>query len=852
MLLAVLVFLTGCSSNDTSNKLIEDGSFETTVSENTGDDDLLKYQILGEDYQTVISIFENNGYDVVPDASGNILQNTDYNSDYMSRFGVEYMSKSSCFLLSGTNAIGSALMVELFVNDGLVIAYYVLLGDPLSTTIAEYINESEFSEINGVSSVPEMKQLLGKTVNGEEWDHSYNGRLVYSEEEYSVQFDVFKADLESGNLISESSKMLVDSFYVESKNEFDNIKYIPKLNGLCRYIGVDFDSVKSTLGYSLSGPADGYRDIMNELFCLNESATGLDCYIDTDTNEYYASKNGEMVVFGSVIRGFDVKIADMLATDEIVIEPISYMVRGVEGGNYLASYLWKIDNGYLSIIATPLRGYKWYDLPIYTLAYVTDLEYLGYLSHNQMDIHEYGKVAATQIQIGNGNDSYEEVLFDSSVDITAWDSFSGTLRTDGIRCYIDFNAYVTAEVDGETVLTNKLYLSDTDSLRYMDYVGIHMTLTGTLSKNSSTNELILRNPQIMGEQLENGLNVYSDWDTTDNVTKFWDGANLLRELLYKNPDVYSVEFLDEGKNIEYEGGNIRDNLDWYFIPLQIEINGIDTVNFNYRFYFSVYESHIDVSIDNPDYLDGVYFEYDWNGNLLTDYNGEIYDYISEIGIVANGSQYVGSNSTHSHIYSAWYSDGNVHYKTCSCGDVVTESHAFDSGIITKTATHTSSGIKTYTCAKCDLTKDELISSTTEHTFANWLYDNQSTHSRYCVCGEMQTEYHNFNIDYDESTSSANVYSCFCGATYSEEITTTPSTPSVPENSTYRYSCYYAEYIVDENTTGIYYASEADYVINGITENGGVILGEIKYYEITTDEYMGEYFQDSSGVWVYLS
>ncbi len=64
-----------------------------------------------------------------------------------------------------------------------------------------------------------------------------------------------------------------------------------------------------------------------------------------------------------------------------------------------------------------------------------------------------------------------------------------------------------------------------------------------------------------------------------------------------------------------------------------------------------------------------------------------------------------------HTYGDFVADGDVHKKVCSCGDVVTEAHAYDEGVVTKEPTATEEGIKTYTCTVCGNTKTTTLPAT---------------------------------------------------------------------------------------------------------------------------------------------
>ncbi|MBQ9710378.1 MAG: hypothetical protein IJV67_07140, partial [Clostridia bacterium] len=65
---------------------------------------------------------------------------------------------------------------------------------------------------------------------------------------------------------------------------------------------------------------------------------------------------------------------------------------------------------------------------------------------------------------------------------------------------------------------------------------------------------------------------------------------------------------------------------------------------------------------------------------------------------------------------------------------------YDEGVVTKEPTHFEEGVKTYTCAVCGRTKEELIEKTAGHSFGEWKPDatNEDKHTRGCNCGEVET------------------------------------------------------------------------------------------------------------------
>lgn len=91
-----------------------------------------------------------------------------------------------------------------------------------------------------------------------------------------------------------------------------------------------------------------------------------------------------------------------------------------------------------------------------------------------------------------------------------------------------------------------------------------------------------------------------------------------------------------------------------------------------------------------------------------------------LGISINGTVQLEANtgaadqiwileSTHTHSFGAWTKlNDTQHQRTCACGEVEKANHTWDSGKVTKAATYTTTGVKTYTCTVCGATKNETI------------------------------------------------------------------------------------------------------------------------------------------------
>lgn len=68
--------------------------------------------------------------------------------------------------------------------------------------------------------------------------------------------------------------------------------------------------------------------------------------------------------------------------------------------------------------------------------------------------------------------------------------------------------------------------------------------------------------------------------------------------------------------------------------------------------------------------------------------------------------------TEGHTMGEWeYADENRHKRSCACGETKFGDHVWDEGTITKAATESEDGVKTYTCSICNGTKTEVIPKT---------------------------------------------------------------------------------------------------------------------------------------------
>ncbi len=128
-------------------------------------------------------------------------------------------------------------------------------------------------------------------------------------------------------------------------------------------------------------------------------------------------------------------------------------------------------------------------------------------------------------------------------------------------------------------------------------------------------------------------------------------------------------------------------------------------------------------------------------------------------------------------------DDATHKKVCAdtaCPDAnkgtVTENHTWNEGEVTKIATHTEEGEKTFACTGCGATKVEKVAKTTNHSYSTtWEKHDDAQHKRVCACGDAKYGDHDFDDgkitkEATENEDGEKTFTCkSCGAAKVEKI-----------------------------------------------------------------------------------
>lgn len=158
------------------------------------------------------------------------------------------------------------------------------------------------------------------------------------------------------------------------------------------------------------------------------------------------------------------------------------------------------------------------------------------------------------------------------------------------------------------------------------------------------------------------------------------------------------------------------------------------------------------------------------------------------------------NHVHKFDESIWNHDANNHWHPSTCGHAdekdSIENHTWNSGVVTKEPTCSTTGIKLFTCTVCSATKEESIANGS-HVFEENYYDYNTTyHWLICtLCDESNEERvkHTFDsgvITLNPTCTAEGVktYSCECGYQKTESINVIPHNWSTvySSNETYHW------------------------------------------------------------------
>lgn len=192
-------------------------------------------------------------------------------------------------------------------------------------------------------------------------------------------------------------------------------------------------------------------------------------------------------------------------------------------------------------------------------------------------------------------------------------------------------------------------------------------------------------------------------------------------------------------------------------------------------------------------------------------------------------------AVHDHTFSQeWVYDDNFHWHSSTCGhDVISgkANHVWDEGIVTKEASHTEDGVRTFSCKTCGYIRTESIPAKTDaHTFSELWSSNETSHWHASSCGHNVIS-DSANHVWDEGVVTKDpthyeegekTFTCsVCNSTRIEKI------PAHSDNHIY------SESWTSDDSFHWHASTCGHYVISGKAEhewNSGVVVKEPTHFE----------------------
>ena len=134
------------------------------------------------------------------------------------------------------------------------------------------------------------------------------------------------------------------------------------------------------------------------------------------------------------------------------------------------------------------------------------------------------------------------------------------------------------------------------------------------------------------------------------------------------------------------------------------------------------------------------------------------------------------NKTTAHTFGEWMVGASgMHVANCECGETKSGAHLWDAGKVTTEPTHTTTGVKTFTCKHCSAIKTQVLAALPVHRYGDWTSVDENQHSKTCACGEASYQNHVWDdgVITTEATmhgKGVKTYTCVdCGATKEESV-----------------------------------------------------------------------------------
>ena len=219
--------------------------------------------------------------------------------------------------------------------------------------------------------------------------------------------------------------------------------------------------------------------------------------------------------------------------------------------------------------------------------------------------------------------------------ITGEYTYTGTIKVDGLSCFLELEKNIRFQDPNDTnpIETNRLWLSESDIKVFRGYNGLTVTLKGDLFNYRGGGTLMFNGtPTIVSvtgtPDIITDSSTYTNWDSTDNKTKFWDAIEVLKTVIYECEGVWNVRVLcdeDVLNRVEKDGFSSFD-------MVTLSINDSWISEYGYEIYITPNKDYVCIALGPIESPNIPLFTYSWDGEFIS---GEIslQEYITNNGLI---------------------------------------------------------------------------------------------------------------------------------------------------------------------------------------------------------------------------
>lgn len=364
LMMACVIFLVACGKNETETKLDELSIVTAEESvEQLSETDNIYEGVIGLSRQDAIKAVEEMGFEVYDGLNGEYYHSGTAEDrrraffERTSRFEMGISDDVEVYCAQGSTKDSNIVQLVMYIQNNVLVAYDMLMDFDM-ISVNEYKGKSVMPEIRTLTSEPSIENLRGRNNDGNAWNDSFNGRIVYNEVGYTVQMHVMKYDFEQVAATMDVGKMSLIQIYVEKEgihsgsNNTSNVATassgrLPQVEDLEKYInnmkqkGIEIRHYQFVEG-------DKNDEMNNTTWGACEYGSGINIswgfYVKNDADIYYMST----VVSQESVEKSGMGYADVISMLMIPAGLFNEKYKGEAGANKLTDNIYRNGVEYIN------------------------------------------------------------------------------------------------------------------------------------------------------------------------------------------------------------------------------------------------------------------------------------------------------------------------------------------------------------------------------------------------------------------------------------------------------------------------------------------------------------------------